>query len=258
MSTEITMHSVLNGRHATYGMLARLYKAEVDEGYFQKMKAMRCPTNTGNVEVDAGYRLFHSYLSSAWERSLEDLARDYFTVFIGANTTGYSAAYPNESVHTSADRLIMQDARDEVMAIYRAAGLMNDEEFRKSGEDHIATELEYMQIMSRRAMEAWDSGDEAACASALLSQYHFLEDHLLNWTSFLTQDMLKFAKTDFYRALAHLTSGFLQEDKAFLENVIAEEIEMEREFAAACAGEGDSSESAPCEDGAREASSMCA
>ena len=228
---QITMQSVLEGRYATYSMLARLYRAEVDADYLAKLRRMRCPVNTGNDDVDAGYRLLHSFLSHTWERTLEDLSRDYLRVFIGANTTGHAAAYPNESVHTSPDRLVMQDARDEVLALYRAAGLESSDSW-KAGEDHIATELEYMQILSKRALDAVEAGDQTKAASVLLMQHRFLVDHLLAWVPFLTDDMLKFARTDLYRALAHLTRGFLVEDKAFLDEVLAEELQVAEQLEA--------------------------
>ena len=163
------------------------------------------------------------------ERTLEDAARDYLRVFIGSNTTGHAAAYPNESVHTSAERLVMQDARDEVLAVYRAAGLESSSRWR-SGEDHIACELEYMQVMSERAAAACAAGDMTKAASTLMAQHHFLDDHLLGWVGFLTDEMLKFAQTDLYRGLAHLTRGFLTEDKAFLDEVLAEELDVEAQL----------------------------
>ena len=111
MAKDMTVAAVLDSRAATYSMLARLYRSELDADYLAKLRQMRCPVNTGNADVDAGYKLLHSFLSHVWERTLEDAARDYLRVFIGSNTTGHAAAYPNESVHTSAERLVMQDAR---------------------------------------------------------------------------------------------------------------------------------------------------
>ncbi len=228
MKHEINLSSVLEGRASTYGMLARLYQKEVDETYLSELKHMRCPINTGNDDVDAGYKLFHRALSNAWERTLEDLSRDYLRVFIGANTTGHAAAYPNESVHTSPDRLVMQDARDEVLAIYRAAGLESNDSWR-AGEDHIGVEVEYMQVMSQRAAKAQQCGNMATLESVLRAQQNFLEDHLQPWVPFLVRDMLKFAQTDFYRALAHLTKGFLEEDAAFLAAILLDDPEKEAE-----------------------------
>lgn len=227
MAKEMTVRSVLEGRQNTYQMLSRLYEEEVDEAYLAQLKKMRCPINTGNTDVDEGYKLFHSYLSHLWERSIEDLKRDYLVTFIGANTTGHSAAYPQESVHTSSSRLLMQDARDEVRAIYRAAGLEIPDSWRQS-EDHIAVELEFMVIMGQRAIDALDAGDKAKASKCLMTSYHFLEDHLANWIPLFVDSIFKFAQTDFYRALGYLTRGFIAEDKAFLEEVLEEEIAHER------------------------------
>ena len=224
MSDQLTFASVMEGRLATYAMLSRLYRSEMDAAALAKMKKMKCPINTGNADVDTGYKLFHRYLSNAWERTLEDLQRDYVKTFIGWNTTGHSAAYPNESVHTSPERMVMQDARDEIFAIYRAAGLKSSEGW-KAGEDHIAVELEYMQVECKRAMEAYAAGDEEAATRELLNQYTFITDHLANWVPFLTKDMLAFAGTDFYRALAYLTRGFIEVDREFLKNTLAAELD---------------------------------
>ncbi len=92
MATEITLRSVLEGRLSTYKLLARLYRKEIDEPTLEKLLKMRCPINTGNTDVDTGYKLLHKYLSSTWERTIEDLERDYLRTFIGANTPGHSAA----------------------------------------------------------------------------------------------------------------------------------------------------------------------
>ena len=224
MPAELTFETVMEGRLATYAMLSRLYRKEMDADTLAKMKKMKCPINTGNTDVDTGYRLFHRYLSGTWERTLEDLDRDYVKTFIGWNTTGHSAAYPNESVHTSPDRLVMSDARDEVFAIYRAAGLKSSDNW-KMGEDHISVELEYMQVETQRAMDALAKGDEEAATRELLNQYTFVTDHLLNWVPFLAKDMLAFAGTDFYRALAYLTRGFIEVDREFLKNTLASELD---------------------------------
>lgn len=231
MAREITFESVLEGRVKTYGMLARLYRKEVSEGYLDQLLHMSCPINTGNVDVDNGYRLFHHYLSHAWERTLEDLERDYLRTFIGYNTTGHAAAYPNESIHTSPDRLLMQDARDEVRAIYRAAGLENSDAWNQ-GEDHIAIELEYMQIEGQRALDAARAGDEAGTGKHLMRQYNFLMEHLIGWVPFLVRDMLKFSETEFYQGLAYLTRGFLDVDRGFLEGVLEDELEAQHRASA--------------------------
>jgi TorA maturation chaperone TorD len=203
--------TLLEGRIATYALLTRLYRKEVDEPLLSEMRAMRFPVNTGNADMDAGYRLFHTYLSNAWERTLTELAIDYTRVFLGNGVNAYSAAYPFESVHTSSKRLLMQDARDEILALYRANDIITRSSW-KVGEDHISLELEFMQVIGERMLVARQKQREDEAARLLAVQYGFLNDHLANWTPMLFAEMHKFAKTDFYRALAFLSAGFIATD----------------------------------------------
>lgn len=119
---------------------------------------MRFPTATGNDRVDAGYRMLFDYLRLSWDDSVRELAIDYVRTFIGHGVNGYSAAYPFESVYTSERRLMMQEARAEVLATLRENGLKRGTW--TEGEDHIALELEFMQRMSMRTAEALQAGDE--------------------------------------------------------------------------------------------------
>ena len=219
---ETTIADVLRGRMATYQFLSRLFRVEVDQELYDTLMSMRFPANTGNALVDEGYRMICGYLSQADGTVLTELAVDYVRAFIGSGNDGFSAAYPYESVYTSPKRLMMQDARDEVLVLYRAFGLDKQESW-KEGEDHIALELEFEQIMATRTVEALRKGDEAEAVALLTTQKNFLEDHLAAWAPMMTSDMKRFAQTDFYRGLAYLTDGFLQTDQTFLDDVLAED-----------------------------------
>ncbi|MDR1183302.1 MAG: molecular chaperone TorD family protein [Coriobacteriales bacterium] len=220
---SMALDSLLEGRVATYGFLARLYHGEVDQKFLNEMCTMRFPVNTGNEDVDQGNRLFHGYLSSLWERSLTELAVDYARVFLGNGVDAYSAAYPFESVFSSSKRLLMQDARDEILAIYHAYGVKPNESWKVS-EDHISLELEFMKTLGQRALDALRSDDESTAAEQLMASYSFLTDHLISWTPMLITEVKKFAKTDFYQALAYATTGFLAVDRELLEELLAEEL----------------------------------
>ena len=222
---EATMQELIKlneQRAATYGLLSRLYRVEVDQPLLDELRSMRFPAKTGNENVDEGYRLLATYLSNTWDNSVTDLAIDYVRVFIGHGIDAFSAAYPFESVYTSEKRLLMQEARDEVLAIYRSAGLDKQDTW-KEGEDHIALELEYLQILSDRTAEALCQGDTDTAASWVRAQYNFLDVHLDSWAPLLTAEVKKFAKTDFYRGLAFLTEGFLETDREVLEELLAED-----------------------------------
>lgn len=209
-------------RSATYGLLARLYRVEVDQELLDRLHAMRFPARTGSDQVDRGYRALATYLSNLDERSVTELAVDYTRVFIGYGVDSYAAAFPFESVYTSEKRLKMQDARDEVLAIYHAGGLEKDPDWPEN-EDHVAVELEFMQFMCDRAAAALRAGDEGCAAAALATQRNFMEDHLAGWVPLMTTDVRRLAKTAFYQGLADLTDGFLREDEGFLRDVVDED-----------------------------------
>lgn len=210
---------LMNMRARTYGMLARLFRVEVDKETLDEMRGMRFPTATGNDLVDAGYRQLYTYLRGAWEDSIRELAVDYVKCFIGHGVNGYSAAYPYESVYTSERRLMMQEARAEVLQVMRDNELKRDRW--NEGEDHIALELEFMQRMALRTEEALRAGDEDAAAEKLETQRAFVNDHLLNWLPMLVGDMQQFAQTDFYKGLGNLTLGFAQQDAETLDELLA-------------------------------------
>lgn len=211
--------SVMESRVATYRFISRLFRVEVDQELLDTLMTMPYPRDTGNPEVTAGYTAIREYLGTADEGTLTDLAIDYVRTFIGSGNDGFSAAYPYESVYTSPKRLTMQDARDEVLVLYHAAGLGKAEDWKES-EDHVAVELEFLMVMTQRALDAYLEGDEEKCALIMLQQRNFIEDHLACWLPMLVEDMLKFSKTGVYRGLAQIASGFVKEDLEFLNAVV--------------------------------------
>ena len=56
--------TAMDGRADTYGLLARLFRVEVDGPLLTQLRGMTFPENTGNAHVDAGYELMHRYLTS--------------------------------------------------------------------------------------------------------------------------------------------------------------------------------------------------
>lgn len=216
--------ALVEQRANTYGLLARMYRKEIDAPFLAELKGMRFPAATGNEHVDAGYRALVTYLSNTWENSLEELAIDYVRTFLGDGVDAFAAAYPFESVYTSEKRLLMQDARDEVLAVYRSMGLEKDSSWKES-EDHLAVELELMQVLCLRTVAALRKGDEEESMRLLATQRHFLEDHIASWTPMLTADMRRFAKCGLYQGLADLTDGFIEIDQEFLADLLEDEME---------------------------------
>lgn len=215
---EVNLVELMNARARSYGMLARLFREEVDLPTLRELQQMRFPQATGNAAADEGYHQLYDYLKRAWDDSVTELAIDYVSTFIGHGVNGYSAAYPYESVYTSERRLLMQEARAEVLATLRENELMRGNW--NEAEDHIALELEFMQRLSLRAADALSDDAEEEAIAYLRTSYDFLENHLLNWVPMLVADMRMHARTLFYQGLAQLTLGSLQEDEAVLRELL--------------------------------------
>lgn len=217
-SEEEDLISLMEGRARMYGMLSRMFLKEIDEKALHDLQGMRFPVATGNEKVDEGFSLLYEYLSRAWEESITELAIDYVRTFIGHGVNGFSAAYPFESVYTSERRLMMQEARAEVLQTLRDNGLKRGRW--TEGEDHIALELEFMQRMALRCADDLRAGDMDAAVGHAETQREFAHDHLLNWLPMMTSDMLKFSRTSFYRGLAHLVLGYVEQDVELLDDIV--------------------------------------
>ena len=218
MTTE-ELADLCESRSATYGLLARLFREEADEALLAQLNDTDYPVSSGNTLMDEGYYQIAKYLSNAWVDPLMKLSVDYTRAFLGSGIDTYSAAYPYESVYTSEKRLLMSDARDEVLAIYRSCGLEKSESW-TVGEDHIAVELEFMSVLAQRAAKTLRAGDEERAFSLINTQRNFIDDHLTCWAPVFLEDTRRFAATAFYQGLANLTEGFLEEDAALLAGLV--------------------------------------
>jgi TorA maturation chaperone TorD len=211
---------VTNQRAAMYGLLIRLFRKEIDATLLAELKAMHYPVESGNEHSDRGNYMIAKYMSNIWENSLTELAVDYVRCFVGHGNDAYAAAYPFESVYRSTKRLLMQGARDEVLAIYRAAGHERSANWNE-GDDHISVELEYMQVLCARTAAAFEAHDEPAALKCMQAQLNFFNDHLALWVPMFLKDLKRLAKTGLYQGLAHLTQGFLSQDHQFLKESLA-------------------------------------
>lgn len=223
--STLELAGLCRGRAATFELLARVFRLEVDDELLEALSTMSFPANSGNAEADRGARMIVDYLSNAWENTISELAVDFTRTFLGHGNNAYSAAYPFESVYTSSKRLRMQDAYVEVLAAYRAAGTAKQSDFHEE-EDHVALEMEFCRILLNRAADAFEAGDEEEAWKNLDTEADFFCRHLGRWTPYFLNDVEKFSKTDFYAGFAAYTRGFFQIERALIDDMsLAPEVE---------------------------------
>ncbi|MBI2318388.1 MAG: molecular chaperone TorD family protein [Betaproteobacteria bacterium] len=131
---------------------------------------------------------------------LEDLLWDYTRLFIGPYRL---PCPPWESVYTSQNKLMMQDAADEARRYYADFGLTIDDPAVMP--DHIGAELSFLSLVYERSGEA--NGKRSDCVRIGEA---FVHDHLLRWVPQFTADMERAAETELYKTLAGTTRNALE------------------------------------------------
>lgn len=189
----------IEAREATYSFLSHMFLEEVTEEFLARL-AERPPQLEGELGRFVAELPFADLASVRTEAAAE-----FAALLLNMSA---DPVHPYESVYTSAEHLLMQRSRDEVLAAYREAG------FERSGnlavpEDHVGIELEFMARLCRKELDAQAAGDEKGAAGAREAQRAFLRDHMLAWVPQLCIDLEKRAKLGLYRGLAETTRRFL-------------------------------------------------
>ena len=196
-------HTEAEARALTYTFLSHAFLEEVTVEFLGQLAAQP-PSLEGELSKFAA-ELSPDGLVAA----RRDVVADFSALFLGMSANPVS---PYESVYTSSKRIMMQESRDQVVALYQAEG------FRRSAqinlpEDHIGFELEFMACLCRKEAAALQAVDAAAAGSAVGAQKAFLSEHLLVWAPQCCDDVERQARTGFFRGLAQTLREFLALEK---------------------------------------------
>lgn len=208
-------------RNSFYMLMYALFYKEVTEDLIAALEArVRTLTFEEETALASGWHELAMCLARKGPDPRTDFAVDYARCMLSAGIINGEAAVPFESIYTSKERLTHQEARDKVRAIYIANGVNVDQELNLP-EDHLAFELEFLAIMADRARELALAQDKEALLANLVCQRSFIGDHLLNWIGAFEENLVACALTKFYVAITHILQGFLEQDAALLDEVIA-------------------------------------
>lgn len=225
MMTIGELAELMDGRSAFYKFASNALLHEFTVEQIAQLKAMGVPEDASK-EAKEAFATIHRYLLRAGADPRTDLAVDYATIFLSAGVYQGLTAEPYESVFTSEDNLMMQDARDDAVKMYRENGVDVDKELHMP-EDHLGLELDFLAIMAGRTadyLRAADEGDASALAEAaraVKAQKTFVDKHILNWIDQLTEKVEEYADFPVYPSIMHLVRGQAQEDSEVLPEVAA-------------------------------------
>jgi putative dimethyl sulfoxide reductase chaperone len=142
------------------------------------------------------------------------LAQDYTDLFVGAGTP---LAAPWETVWLGKDHLVFEEGTMQVREWYRRFGLQAPR-LDQEPDDHIGLEMAFLGHLALLAVRACDSREALLVHELVEAQRDFGDAHLLRWASAWCHAVQASATTPFYRGLACMVRGALEE----LDAVIAQ------------------------------------
>jgi TorA maturation chaperone TorD len=200
-------------RAITYRLLSALYLKEVDEQTLEMLKNIDYSVFNENTDFDRGFNMLNDAVNNSDPSILLNFAREYARSFFGAGLARNSGAYPYESVYTSTEHLLMQQARDEVVKYYQSEDLDRNSNFTES-EDHIAFELAFMSKLCEKEGETLKESE-----AIRKKQKDFFNKHINNWIPRFATDLENIAIEPFYKALAFITGAFIKEEDEYLNSM---------------------------------------
>lgn len=212
--------NVHENRRAMYAFLSRMFERELSLDLLEELSDKKSPiADPGSLrELDdprlkKGFETMGNYLRAASQRSPNavklELDVEYANLFLGVKR---KPAHPSESIYLSKEQSMYQEPRDRVLSIYWKAGIDKKKEYTEP-EDHIAVELQFMEYLCRKLVEALRGGEAREATRYLKIQEEFVNDHLARWVPRLAADVLESGELDFYRGVALVTDAFVALDK---------------------------------------------
>ena len=199
-----------------YRFLASVFLYELTDAQIETVAAARFPQD--GTKVGEGYARIVEYMRHRDIGTRQELAVDYAHTFLGAGNYNSLMAPPYESVYTSEEHLLMQDARDGALKYYRSEGLDLPDD-NTTPEDHVGFEMQFMATLVERTAAALEEGDGERFDALVKTQRGFFEEHLSNWLPTFADDIDRHCKTDFYHGIADLVRGLLEEEQAVLDDL---------------------------------------
>ena len=170
-----------------------------------------------NEDLAEGFYGLGRYLKRRGVNVRQDLAVEYARIFLAAGVNDGLSASPYESVFTSKEGLLMQDARDQVVKIYRSQGMDVPRELHDP-EDHLAFEIQFLANMCEKTRKALDASEDVD--DLLRVQIDFMDQHIFNWIDKLMKQVEFYAVSGFYPSVMRVIRGYLTEHKAILEEML--------------------------------------
>lgn len=216
------MVEALRGRAAFYDLLAAIYFRPLTAEQIENIANLDMSEYADMNELFAdGVNDISRYLRRRHSGTRQELAVDFTSAFAGISSWKGRYAVPYESVHTSEEGLMFQDAYHEVFQLYKANHVAKSEGY-DFPHDHLSFMCEFLVVLSDRIAAALEAGDDAEALAQVNVSAAFLHDHILSWFDTFQELALLLLETRFYRGVLKISKGFFLEDTELLQSIAIE------------------------------------
>ncbi len=198
-------------RSAMYGMLSRIFLAEMDEHTLSLLE-----------KLPSFKEFFPTYYE--WEERQKRSRYKLINEVLNVDFTDIAVLHliPYESFYMREDAMIESGGANPVLQVYNDFGFRVDyEKARVVSADHIGVELEFMKLLTDAEARAEKEADEEAIQKLRVEQKKFVHQHLLQFAPMYLINVAEQARTPFYKDAAKLALEFLLEDYEYLTKAAA-------------------------------------
>lgn len=200
-------------RAAVYGLLGGAFVYPDEE----TLAGLTDPEAREGVEQAAarlGFAEEATALLDALEAaSVEDLRSTYDKLF-GLPEGGEYPVVPYEGEYTTGSEVSEEQRRiATVVGLMEEFGVRPDDDFAER-QDHVAAELELMQVVAAQRATALHEGDREAADRLAAAEATILDEHLVGFVPAFGTDLHAATSSDVYQAAADLAEAFVSDDHA--------------------------------------------
>ncbi len=221
MASPAELSALAMARSRVYGFLGAVYNRMPDERFAASLSSPELAaflSSLGDEDVPEdmreGLRLIQAFIDASRNKPVEELKTSLAvdrTKLLRGIKPGYGPPPPYEGVYVAAGQEATGPAMVNVRRIYAESGVILPEGLHDQP-DFIGLELDFMRHLTDKEAQAWADENIEEVAKLTAKEQAFLNEHVLTWIPRFCDLMLEQAQLDFYRGIARLTKGFVQND----------------------------------------------
>lgn len=207
--------NLIKSRAQIYELLALIYGKEITA---EAIDVINTP-EVADAFKEAGVDISSTLNAKNRDELVLELSVEYASLFLGPARH----IPPYESVHrpdTEGGGLLWGKVTAEIKRLVKSLNLCYNKEY-KDLPDHISIEFELMKRLIDYEAGASKRADNTSARRALELENKLMEEHISQWVPQFCEKVIAQTTSDFYRAIASFTKGFILTEQKNIRECIA-------------------------------------